>query len=217
VENDRREDQQPTPPLPETSHREEAPREEWHGGSGEAHRDADDNGGYREPYRDPEPGSGREGQPPHESSQPPEGGAPGEQGSPQQGGGGQMGAGGGRNRRRGGRGRLSPRDRRMQARNRGRDRDRDRPPFNRPPGGGSQPPQQGGDEREEQRYSDLPPEQRTLILQAKAEVERIRETLEGVLRDLEDVSEQLTRAEHEKDVAEAEIEQLRDSLRRLHR
>ncbi|HVK57381.1 MAG TPA: hypothetical protein VM735_01265 [Candidatus Kapabacteria bacterium] len=105
----------------------------------------------------------------------------------------------------------------MQARNRGRDRDRDRPPFNRPPGGGSQPPQQGGDEREEQRYSDLPPEQRTLILQAKAEVERIRETLEGVLRDLEDVSEQLTRAEHEKDVAEAEIEQLRDSLRRLHR
>jgi hypothetical protein len=41
--------------------------------------------------------------------------------------------------------------------------------------------------------------------------------LEGVLKDLDQVAEQLTRAEHEKDVAEAEIEQLRDSLRRLHR
>ena len=48
-------------------------------------------------------------------------------------------------------------------------------------------------------------------------MERIRETLDGVLRDLEDVCEQLTRAEHEKDLAEAEIEQLRDQLRRLHR
>ena len=56
-----------------------------------------------------------------------------------------------------------------------------------------------------------------MIQQAKAEVERIRETLDGVLRDLEDVCEQLTRAEHEKDIAEAEIEQLRDQLRRLHR
>ena len=67
------------------------------------------------------------------------------------------------------------------------------------------------------RDSDLPPEQRSLIMQAKAEVDRIREMLDGVLRDLEDVCEQLTRAEHEKDVAEAEIEQLRDSLRRLQR
>jgi hypothetical protein len=54
-------------------------------------------------------------------------------------------------------------------------------------------------------------------MQAKAEVDRIREMLDGVLRDLEEVCEQLTRAEHEKDVAEAEIEQLRDSLRRLQR
>ena len=79
---------------------------------------------------------------------------------------------------------------------------------------------QGGPEdreREEPRYSDLPPEQRSLILQAKAEVEQIRESLETVLRELENVSEMLTRAEHEKDIAEAEIEQLRDQLRRLHR
>jgi cob(I)alamin adenosyltransferase len=48
-------------------------------------------------------------------------------------------------------------------------------------------------------------------------VEQIRDVLETVLRDLEDVSEQLSRAEHEKDVAETEIEQLRESLRRLHR
>lgn len=34
---------------------------------------------------------------------------------------------------------------------------------------------------------------------------------------MEEIYEQLTRAEHEKDVAEAEIEQLRESLRRLHR
>ena len=54
-------------------------------------------------------------------------------------------------------------------------------------------------------------------MQAKAEVERIQDVLESVLRDLDNVSEQLTRAEHEKDVAEAEIEQLRDQLRRLHR
>ena len=75
------------------------------------------------------------------------------------------------------------------------------------------------DERDERRpsHSDLPPEQRSWILQAKAEVEQIRETLEGVLRDLEEVSAQLTKAEHEKDIAEAEIEQLKESLRRLHR
>ena len=112
---------------------------------------------------------------------------------------------------------MAPRDRRMQSRG-GRRDNRERsgpPPYNRPPqaSGEGQP----HDEREEQRYSDLPPEQRSLIMQAKAEVDRIREMLDGVLRDLEEVCEQLTRAEHEKDVVEAEIEQLRDSLRRLQR
>lgn len=63
----------------------------------------------------------------------------------------------------------------------------------------------------------MPPEQRSWIMQAKVEVDRIRETLESVLRDLEEVAEQLTKAEHEKDIAEAEIEQLKESLRRLHR
>jgi molecular chaperone GrpE (heat shock protein) len=48
-------------------------------------------------------------------------------------------------------------------------------------------------------------------------VERIQDALEGVLKDLEEVSENLTRAEHEKDISEAEIEQLREQLRRIHR
>ena len=111
---------------------------------------------------------------------------------------------------------MAPRDRRMPMRGGRRDRDRGGPPpYNRPSqsGGGGQP----HDDREEQRYSDLPPEQRSLIMQAKAEVDRIREMLDGVLRDQEHLFEQLTRAEHEKDVAEAEIEQLRESLRRLQR
>lgn len=223
MENDRREDQQSSNPPSEAPHREEVSRD-WEGSSA-ASREPDD-GGFREPYPHtpdqhregpPEAGSHPEGQePPYESSHPTEGGS--DQGSlgPRD----PMG-GVGRGRRRGGRGRPSPRDRRMQARRGGRDRDRGGH-FNRPPGA---PPMSGGPsgthpgdrDREEHRYSDLPPEQRSLILQAKAEVERIREALENVLRDLENVSEQLTRAEHEKDVAEAEIEQLRDQLRRLHR
>jgi len=106
-----------------------------------------------------------------------------------------------------------------------RDRRRDQPPPRREPYS-SHGPSHGAPshtvaprEVEERRpsHSDLPPEQRTWILQAKEEVERIRETLESVLRDLDEVSEQLTKAEHEKDIAEAEIEQLRESLRRLHR
>jgi hypothetical protein len=56
-----------------------------------------------------------------------------------------------------------------------------------------------------------------LLEQAKAELETVREVLEGVLKDLDHVAEQLTKAEHEKDLAEAEIEQLRETLRRLHR
>ena len=208
MENDRREDsheQSTTPPL-EAPHRPEA-RREWDRGSDEAPQESGSQPASQE-------------QPPYESA-PPTGGVPGSEGGeqpPPQGG--QMG-GQGRGRRRGGRGRMGPRDRRMPPRNRGgRDRDRDpRVPFQRPPIGsshGAPHPQEG---REEQRHShsDLPPEQGSLIQQAKAEVERIREMLEVVLRDLEDVSEQLTRAEHEKDVAETEIEQLRESLRRLHR
>jgi hypothetical protein len=104
----------------------------------------------------------------------------------------------------------------------GRDRRRDQPPPRRAPytapHGPSQmagAPRAEGEERRP--HSDLPPEQRSWILQAKDEVERIRESLESVLRDLDEVSEQLTKAEHEKDIAEAEIEQLRESLRRLHR
>jgi peptidoglycan hydrolase CwlO-like protein len=56
-----------------------------------------------------------------------------------------------------------------------------------------------------------------LIEELRAEVDQIRDTLEGVLKDLDEVSENLTRAEHEKDIAEAEIEQLREQIRRLHR
>lgn len=153
------------------------------------------------------------------------GGEGGPQGPESQGGGqgpgpgGPMGQGRGGGRRRGGRGRMQLRDRRMQGGGRNRRRD------NRGGYQGSPPPQQGGHshgEGEEQHrhaptYADIPPDQRSPLQQARAEVDRIRETLEGVLRDLDEVSEQLTRAEHEKDVAETEIEQLRDSLRRLHR
>lgn len=204
VENDRREEQQPMTPPPEASHHEDV-RREW-----ESSRPTD------VPH-DSERGEGpSEGPPPYESAPPHEGGGqsmPPGQGAP-------MGP-GGRGRRRGGRGRMSGRDRRPPPRGgRGRDRgDRGGPPPYRPgpPSGGGHPQDERDRERNEPRYSDLPPEQRSLIQQAKAEVERIRETLDGVLRDLEDVCEQLTRAEHEKDLAEAEIEQLRDQLRRLHR
>ena len=133
--------------------------------------------------------------------------------------GGPMGQGRGGGRRRGGRGRMQLRDRRMQGGGRNRRRD-SRGGYQGPP-----PGQQGGHShgegeephRHASSYADVPPDQRSPLQQARAEVDRIRETLEGVLRDLEDVAEQLTRAEHEKDVAETEIEQLRDSLRRLHR
>ena len=205
VENDRREDQQPMTPPPEASHHEEV-RREW------------ESSGPTDVPHDRERGErSSEGHPPYESAPPHEGG-----GQPmQQGQGGPMGAGGRGGRRRGGRGRMSGRDRRPPPRGgRGRERgDRGGPPPYRPgpPSGGGHPQEERERERDEPRYSDLPPEQRSLIQQAKAEVERIRETLDGVLRDLEDVCEQLTRAEHEKDVAEAEIEQLRDQLRRLHR
>ena len=80
--------------------------------------------------------------------------------------------------------------------------------------GGSQPREREG--REEFRDRPQTP-QGSLIEQAKAEVDRIRTALERVLIELEEVSEYLTKAEHEKDIAEAEIEQLRDQLRRLHR
>jgi hypothetical protein len=206
VENDRREDQQSTTPPSEASHY-EAPRREWESSSAaDAPHDAP-----REDRGDEGP---REDQQSYESAPPQEGGGQ----PPQHGQGAPMGPGGPRGRRRGGRGRMSSRDRRMRG---GRGRDRDRgpaPAYNRP---GDRPPSSGGThpqgEREEARYSDVPPEERSLIQQAKAEVERIRETLDGVLRDLEDVCEQLTKAEHEKDIAEAEIEQLRESLRRLQR
>jgi hypothetical protein len=204
VENDRREEQQPTTPPPEASHHEDV-RREW------------ESSGPTDVPRDPERGErSAEGPPPYESAPPHDGGGqsvPPGQGAP-------MGP-GGRGRRRGGRGRMSGRDRRPPPRGgRGRDSvDRGGPPPYRPgpPSGGGHPGDERERERDEPRYSDIPPEQRSLIQQAKAEVERIRETLDGVLRDLEDVCEQLTRAEHEKDLAEAEIEQLRDQLRRLHR
>jgi len=73
------------------------------------------------------------------------------------------------------------------------------------------------DQREGRSESRLPPETRSLLEQTRAELDQVREVLEGVLRDLDHVAEQLNKAEHEKDIAEAEIEQLRESLRRLHR
>lgn len=231
MENDRRDDPQPGSAPSEHSHREEPVRRDWDRGAGEARESSEGpDREYREPSRnEPETGEGhsrpinpseREGgggayEPVGDQPTGPQTGGevrdPQHQGGP----GGGMGGGRGRNRR-GGRGRMAPRDRRM-GRNRGPVRDRG-DQFHRPSGGG-RPEEHRGDEprREEQRYSDLPPEQRSLIQQAKAEVEHIREALEAVLRDLEHVSEQLIKAEHEKDVAEAEIEQLRDQLRRLHR
>ena len=215
MENDRREEEQPTnPPRSYEASNPAEDRREWERDPAEGRQEP------RRGERDQDEGRSSSGdQPPYESA--PNEGA----GQQTQGGGNPMGPGGGgpggpggpRGRRRGGRGRMAPRDRRMPMRGGRRDRDRGGPPpYNRPP---SQSAGQGQpyDDREEQRYSDLPPEQRSLIMQAKAEVDRIREMLDGVLRDLENVCEQLTRAEHEKDVAEAEIEQLRESLRRLQR
>jgi len=49
------------------------------------------------------------------------------------------------------------------------------------------------------------------------EVDRIREVLESVVKDLNEVSESLSRAESEKQVLEQEIEQLKASLRRINR
>jgi len=100
----------------------------------------------------------------------------------------------------------------MPARNRRR---KNRPPYSGPSAeGGSREPIR---EREQRPESHLPPETRSLLELARNELEQVREVLEGVLKDLDNVAEQLTRAEHEKDIAEAEIEQLRESLRRLHR
>jgi len=48
-------------------------------------------------------------------------------------------------------------------------------------------------------------------------VDRIREVLESVVKDLNEVSESLSRAESEKQVLEQEIEQLKASLRRINR
>ena len=218
MENDRREDQQPTnPPSSYEASNPSEDRREWERDPADAPRESQR--GEKDYDQPPHEG----GQPPYESAHPIEGGGQPTQHGP--GSGGQMGpgvgpggGGAGRGRRRGGRGRMSPRDRRMPPPRGGRRDPRERsgpPPYSRPPQGGGTGP--AHDDRQEQRYSDLPPEQRSLIMQAKAEVDRIREMLDGVLRDLEDVCEQLTRAEHEKDVAEAEIEQLRDSLRRLQR
>ena len=72
-------------------------------------------------------------------------------------------------------------------------------------------------DRDQRSESHLPPETRSLLEQAREELDQVREVLEGVLKDLDHVAEQLNKAEHEKDIAEAEIEQLRESMRRLHR
>ena len=111
VENDRREDQQPTNPPPsyEASNPAED-RREW---------ERDPAEGREEPRRrerehdEGRPSSGD--QPPYESAQPPEGGGqtmpPGGGGQMGPAGGGPGGAGGpGRGRRRGGRGRMAPRE-----------------------------------------------------------------------------------------------------------
>jgi hypothetical protein len=98
----------------------------------------------------------------------------------------------------------------MQDRNRRRE---GRPPYHGHGEAGRDEPR----ERESRPESQLPPEIRSLLEQARAELDHVRDVLEGVLKDLDHAADMLTRAEHEKDLAEAEIEQLRDSLRRLHR
>ncbi len=117
-----------------------------------------------------------------------------------------------RSRSRGRGRRLPPRERRVDDRRRPRE---SRPPYS------AQGSESGGHENHREREgrpeSHLPAETRSLLELARGELEQVREVLEGVLKDLDNVAEQLTRAEHEKDVAEAEIEQLRESLRRLHR
>jgi chromosome segregation ATPase len=119
---------------------------------------------------------------------------------------------------------LPQRDRRGQDRNRGRQNRQQFPSshhgggYQQGGGGQSSHPREQGQETLRGEGGQQPAQSGASILaDVRAEVERLREVLEGVLRDLEDVSEQLMKAEHEKDIAETEIEQLRDQLRRLHR
>ena len=123
---------------------------------------------------------------------------------------------------RGGR-RRYPRDRRSRGRGRERGRDprgqdRERGPRRLPyqPSAGAHPENRAG------APSDLPQDEQTarkisLLRETREHVDRIREVLLQVLEDLEDVSVQLSKAEHEKDLAEEEIDHLREQLRRLHR
>lgn len=76
-----------------------------------------------------------------------------------------------------------------------------------------EPPERGERSQEHQ----MAPHKIASLREIRAHIERVRQTLEGVLRDLNKISDQLTHAEHEKDVAEQEIENLKEQLRRLHR
>lgn len=72
-------------------------------------------------------------------------------------------------------------------------------------------------ERPERSENRMSPQKAASLREIRAHVERVRHTLEGVLRDLNRIAEQLTLAEREKDVAEQEIDNLKEQLRRLHR
>ena len=114
--------------------------------------------------------------------------------------------------RRGGRGRG--RDRGGDNRGRTREREPRRPAY---PSVASRPPDDRGPAP-----SDLPQDEQgarkvSLLRETREHLERIREVLLQVLEDLEDVSVQLSKAEHEKDLSEEEIDHLREQLRRLHR
>ncbi|MDX1951664.1 MAG: hypothetical protein SFY81_05740 [Verrucomicrobiota bacterium] len=102
-----------------------------------------------------------------------------------------------------------------------RDNRRGRGPFRREDvpsqDTGSQPqqPHSYPDHRDTEHPS--PRQQSPSMRAIKAQVDRIRQALEGVLRDLERVAVQLGQAEQEKEIAEEEIENLRQALNSLQR
>lgn len=204
MEHERREDsnEQPVAARTEPDYREESvirePEDQRPAEPDYPREEGASSGEYREPEARPEYSSGDNPEPDSER-----GSQSSSQGAPR---------GRGRGRGRGGR-RSSARDRRIQDRGRRRD---NRPPFHAS-GQDSGRSQEDFRDRDQRPESQLPPETRTLLEQAREELDQVREVLEGVLKDLDHVAEQLNKAEHEKDIAEAEIEQLRESLRRLHR
>jgi hypothetical protein len=100
---------------------------------------------------------------------------------------------------------------------RGRDRPRDR--GREPIGRREQPERRAergrGGERRDDRYERE--RERPVYRTIRGQIDRVRHSLESVLRDLERVVQMLQQAEHEHSLGEAEIEKLREQVEDLQR